>query len=124
MKFFSLFSRRSTPLPPSDPEDWSVGDLAECLSDQPWFYAATGAPAPVSPKAGARYRVTAVMLQPYGTFLRLSGIDRVACDFRGFRKVRPRADELRAADAAFAQRLRTTPPDLPPAQPRELEETA
>jgi hypothetical protein len=108
----------SEPASRRDREDWAPGDMAQNVAASCWFDL-SGAPSP-GPAKGDVYRVVEVRLTinprsgGYDRFLLLSHFGERLYVARHFRKVTPRADAARAADAAFAETLRPTPaPALP-----------
>lgn len=120
-----LFSRRPvagrTPdLPAGDtPDDWQVGDLAECTLRGEWTRYLTGQPCS-GPARGDILRVSLVDNKRYST--NLLGFGAYGRDLFGatsFRKITPRADQMERADQAFIEQLRRTPasPPLPDDQP-------
>ena len=109
-KFFNRFRK---PKPPND--DWSPGDLAECILDG-WHGGLAG------PKKGEINRVVSV--SPHRcvcgcgnreTFM--LGFARfgpsMAFNCHSFRKITPRADEQTRSDAAFTKLIRRLRAPIP-----------
>ena len=116
----SLFRKRSA----LDPEQWQVGDQAECVRDCAWSDAQ--GKAAEGPRLGETRIVSKLREDPHpvsGEPIIWLGFDRYPdriYEARAFRKVRPRADEQEAADATFAKLIRKT---VHPADPaRHFEE--
>lgn len=108
MRVLSIFRR---PRPPA--EDWAAGDLAECVTRGPWYSFADGHRSENAPIRGERYVVRHARVGDSGCLLLEFGrFGRRGYDARGFRKVRPEADEPVAADSAFVERLRVREPVL------------
>lgn len=90
--------------PGDSPEDWAVGDLAECIDAEPFD--------PV--QIGTIYSVTGLLCgyamdgsgcPALGLFLAEVPTHPFAMNARCFRKVKPRADAEERADAAFIERI-------------------
>lgn len=120
MKFFrNLFSRRRSE-EPGDLEDWKANDQAECIWDE-WYRNGDARFRFNGMKRGERHVVTGVVFARHSIdgeiqLLELRAFPGIKFRAAGFRKIRPQADEARAADAAFIETIR---------QPaRELEEAA
>lgn len=111
----NLFRRKRAP----DPEQWQVGDIAECINSLGWYL--NGIPHPTGgPAFGESYRVTSVVEVPNSSvgpaiFLRFSAFTGKYLS-TGFRKVQPRADVLEAGTATALADLRPAP------SPRETED--
>ncbi|MBN9504950.1 MAG: hypothetical protein J0I69_02895 [Altererythrobacter sp.] len=102
-RVFRIFGRRcgKTATPPDSAEDWQPGDLAECVHPGPWYRTRDGREGP-GPNFADRDIVRAVFIGESGLqMLRFSRFGVRSYDALGFRKIRPQADELIAADAAF-----------------------
>lgn len=102
-RLFRVFGRRGgkAATRPDAAEDWQVGDLAECTYHGPWYRTSDGREG-VGPALGDRDIVRAVFVGAAGVLmLSFSRFGDRSYDAHGFRKVRPQADELIAADATF-----------------------
>ena len=114
----NLFRRKRAP----DPDQWQVGDQAECIIPGPWFRG--GVHPNAGPQLGETRIVRAVVEGPHcitgepTTFL---GFSRYSGHFdsSGFRKVRPRADKATAAEGEFSALVRRRPAHAP-RQPEEI----
>ncbi len=86
-------------------EDWAVGDLAECITEDPWYQGAPG------PKKGDVNRVVGVFPghckrdETPGWGLKFSKWPG-AFAATSFRKITPRADEAQRCEEEFLRLLR------------------
>lgn len=103
----------------TDAVDWAPGDMAQNVGASRWVDLWDN-PAP-GPAPGDVYRVVEVRLTidprfgGYGCFLVLSHFSTRLYVARNFRKVTPRADAARAADAAFVGQIKGRTLPSPPA---------
>ena len=115
-----IFGKRAASRPA--PEDWQLGDQAECIIAGQWYTCPEMVPSG-GPEHGQVMKVTGVKLctdpyEPEGKAIALAFAGWPGHFFASacFRKVRPRADEASPAEAEFIQLVRRPPA---PVMPRE-----
>lgn len=104
--------------PPGDsPDEWHVGDLAECIAESgDWRCRKTGyILEDGGPQFGERYRVVDIDLRPDLTGLGFARWPDMYFSAEAFRKVLPRADEATAGTCTTIKDLLRLP-----AQPAEV----
>lgn len=101
-----------------DPEQWQAGDMAECIVQGEWICAVsredTGGPRLSETRTVTKVRVKRCPVR--GEMIVWLGFDRYPgkiFDASFFRKVRPCADELIAAESAFTDLIRRQPVHFP-----------
>ena len=97
------------PTPPGDsPENWQVGDLAECLHDGPWFAVNFLMATMSGPRKGECRIVAGIVVKPGISqclvFARY-GMNNAFLSSPYFRKITPKADEATRADPAWVADL-------------------
>ena len=110
MRFLSRFLRSRRPPAVANCEEWRPGDIAECISDGPWFRDAIE-PVASGPVTGDRLIVRKVGSSRHPIdgeqhqVLTFSEWPDRRFDGSCFRKVQPRADQAIAATAEFVADL-------------------
>lgn len=112
MKWFrGLFGKKRNALPPvpDSVDTWAAGDLAECVGSGGWFHNGDrNRPHSNGPESGEIRIVEAVVMADVsgGTaqFLSFARWPQYAFTAVTFRKVTPRADEAKIADADFVRK--------------------
>lgn len=101
MSIARFFRRRGKP----EAEPWQAGDLAECVKRGPWWRGGVD-PVEHGPSFGERDVVKGVSEGIVATtMLSFARFEGIRFESSGFRKVRPQADELVAADPVFTYAL-------------------
>ncbi|WP_439569084.1 hypothetical protein [Sphingopyxis sp.] len=106
-KIGTFFTRRPRPAPAAD--TWHADDMAECIADGPWADARGQLFEGLQRGHVVIVREVVIarnLLGRHGQFLGFARWPGVIFEARGFRKLTPRADAARAADASFINGLR------------------